>query len=530
MQIVNITVKETTNIQNDVNFMLCSGFHKIPKFPTAIRDIVMSYAQNVRMEVTNELQSMKASTKFSLTCDEWTSIRNRRFINVNIHDGGPTFGNLGLIRAKESLTAEVILENLRNKLMEFHLNLDHDISAITTDGAAVMKKLGRLVNFQTEQQLCFAHGINLAVVDVLYQKPKEVEPEDIHDSDEDDDSEEENDDGFELNVAGEKCKILHTTLGPVIETFRNVVRKCKRSAKLNDMLQKYVKQDLGHEFALKLDCKTRWSSMLTMLESVVKVKTALQKVWIDTQGTDWGKIPNEEDFMLVENVIKALTPVRNTVEAICCANSTLITADAAMDFMLKVLSSQDSEIAIDILDALKNRLQERRTKNSSILQYLHTGNLDYNNMSSTFNSFFPRPTQSQIIETVKKFNHLGQEENDDRREDAPEMEVDLCQDLKKQLHEAIKIANDGGHCPANTPQDAKSLTGIIRKEISLWETTGNRGILLQNAFNSLLSIKPTSVEAERAFSSAGYLCSKIRSRMSDETLDTLCFLRAFFRK
>jgi len=44
------------------------------------------------------------------------------------------------------------------------------------------------------------------------------------------------------------------------------------------------------------------------------------------------------------------------------------------------------------------------------------------------------------------------------------------------------------------------------------------------------SIPPTSVEAERAFSAAGTLCAKIRSRLSDATLDTLCFLRSYYRK
>ena len=34
-----------------------------------------------------------------------------------------------------------------------------------------------------------------------------------------------------------------------------------------------------------------------------------------------------------------------------------------------------------------------------------------------------------------------------------------------------------------------------------------------------------SVEAERAFSAAGILCTKLRSRLDDRTLDTLCFLQ-----
>jgi len=42
---------------------------------------------------------------------------------------------------------------------------------------------------------------------------------------------------------------------------------------------------------------------------------------------------------------------------------------------------------------------------------------------------------------------------------------------------------------------------------------------------------PICVEAEaRAFSAAGLLCTKIRSRLNDATLDTLCFLRSYYRK
>ena len=46
----------------------------------------------------------------------------------------------------------------------------------------------------------------------------------------------------------------------------------------------------------------------------------------------------------------------------------------------------------------------------------------------------------------------------------------------------------------------------------------------------LFAVNPTSVEAERTFSAAGILCTKIRSRLSDTTLDTLCFLRSYYRK
>ena len=58
----------------------------------------------------------------------------------------------------------------------------------------------------------------------------------------------------------------------------------------------------------------------------------------------------------------------------------------------------------------------------------------------------------------------------------------------------------------------------------VFQTSGVRGWCLQSAYNYLLSVPPPSVEAERAFSAAGLLCTKIRSRMSDKSLDAVCFL------
>jgi len=58
---------------------------------------------------------------------------------------------------------------------------------------------------------------------------------------------------------------------------------------------------------------------------------------------------------------------------------------------------------------------------------------------------------------------------------------------------------------------------------------GGRGRILQWVYDYLLSVPPTSVESERAFSAAGVVCSKLRTRLGDETLDNLCMLRTFFQ-
>ena len=72
-----------------------------------------------------------------------------------------------------SFPAESCLGEIEKKLKEFDIYLERDIVAATTDGAAVMKKVGRLLS--VHHQLCYAHGLQLAVCDVLYKKTHQEE-------------------------------------------------------------------------------------------------------------------------------------------------------------------------------------------------------------------------------------------------------------------------------------------------------------------------------------------------------------------
>jgi hypothetical protein len=66
--------------------------------------------------------------------------------------------------------------------------------------------------------------------------------------------------------------------------------------------------------------------------------------------------------------------------------------------------------------------------------------------------------------------------------------------------------------------------------MALFEASKTRSENLEKLFRALKSIPPTSVEAERAFSSLGLFANKIRNRLNPETLDALSFLRQYFIK
>ena len=91
----------------------------------------MNNGSRVRAFVAGAIaECKKQGHRFSLTFDEWTSTRNRHYMNINVHLRGSKFWNLGLVRVLGSMPAM-----LKVKLATFGLSLQNFIVSITTDGA-----------------------------------------------------------------------------------------------------------------------------------------------------------------------------------------------------------------------------------------------------------------------------------------------------------------------------------------------------------------------------------------------------------
>ena len=75
---------------------------------------------------------------------------------------------------------------------------------------------------------------------------------------------------------------------------------------------------------------------------------------------------------------------------------------------------------------------------------------------------------------------------------------------------------------------SKELSKIIKGEMALFENGGCRGSNLQLCYEYLLTIPPTSVQSERAFSVAGSFATKLRSKLGDTSLNALVALKSYF--
>ena len=112
----------------------------ILKSKSSIRKIFIEYGENICKQVINNISQHKLHGEtFSLTFDEWTSVKNRYYMNINVHAKDNEFWNLGLCRVYGSMPADRYITLHRNKINEFGISFNNIVS-ITTGGALLMQK------------------------------------------------------------------------------------------------------------------------------------------------------------------------------------------------------------------------------------------------------------------------------------------------------------------------------------------------------------------------------------------------------
>ena len=127
---------------------------------TTIQKEVHNFAVEVKAEIKEDLhKKVQMGVRFSVTTDEYTSLKIDRHCCVNIHESDGKHTAIGMIKVKGTFSAEKAAEILTDKIGEFDIQDSHLI-ANTTDGASVMKKMGRLLDRM--HQLCHAHGKSMA--------------------------------------------------------------------------------------------------------------------------------------------------------------------------------------------------------------------------------------------------------------------------------------------------------------------------------------------------------------------------------
>lgn len=267
-----------------------------------------------------------------------------------------------------------------------------------------------------------------------------------------------------------------------------------------------------------------------MIKRFLKLKTAVRKALLDLKESETltdGEIADLEEIGYVLNHIKS------AVEVIGCRNASLLTADVTIEMLFGKMEKLNTALSRTMLAALTKRVSERRTGLYGVMHYLHYGS------TARQNEVFGATNRKEVQSTIEAINSRLFDESDivdvdvdgddgDCRDDSDIESVHDDSDegdMKDKYYQAIQRTLN------KKPEHQKSsVKSIISKEMIMFEKGGERGKYLERAYKCLLTIPPSSIEAERSFSSAGVICSKLRSRLDDKTLSTILFLRAHFKK
>lgn len=501
----------------DVKDLLLQSYRTAPSSPTTVSTQIHKFFEEVISHYTALIQNFRLKNKFTLIFDEWTSISNRRYLNITLALDEEIQLNLGLAPISDKATSENCLNLVQLQLLNYDVDLKKDVVAIVTDGAAVMKKIGRLVD-PVHQQLCFAHGIHLAVTKTLYQP---VDDNDdnlsvISDAFSFFDNDETN--GLEIEIEEEN----HLNL---LQNYQNIVQRVRfqvsyfKSSRRNEQLKAIANELIGKPLCLISDCKTRWSSLYLMLERF-KIMYHCVDEYYKANLLDFDM--TEDDFVIITDLVRALSPVKSAVTTICKKNSTLYEADLVTIVLFEKLNKQESLVARSLSRNLKIEIAKRRTILSDCLFFLETKNVSLE-VHTLLGTNLPQRAaiQAKLSEMIKKTDEANNSQNsslvtlDDHSFDE-DSEADFFMQVRKRMKR-----------PVNEVQNANDAIQVIIDELETFENTGAFGKNLKFLYQTLKSVKPTSVDSERAFSTASKFCTKLRNRLSDDLLNDLLVVKDY---
>ena len=108
-------------------------------------DLIYCEYKDIQNGIKSKIETkLQDNRRFSVTADEYTSIRGRMYIKVNIHYQNCCI-NPELMRMPNACGAKKISELLEKQLADFEINaMLTSIVSVASDGALVRRGLGKI--------------------------------------------------------------------------------------------------------------------------------------------------------------------------------------------------------------------------------------------------------------------------------------------------------------------------------------------------------------------------------------------------
>lgn len=201
-----------------------------------------------------------------------------------------------------------------------------------------------------------------------------------------------------------------------------------------------------------------------------------------------------------------------------------------LKFLFNTLKAKEGPIARELYERLKFRVNQRRkTDLVSLIKYLH---------NKEMRGTVELPLSSKKTCHTLLFKLFYRLFRNDCRIEHPAVDVDeneeteiegesLTKQLQRAIEQEIQPVTTVNSDAVNSVSYA-DIVKLLKHELTGYEKSFVLGENLQKMLAALKTIQPTSTESERVFSLAAHICTKRRVRLSDRSLNNICFLKSYF--
>jgi hypothetical protein len=245
-------------------------------------------------------------------------------------------------------------------------------------------------------------------------------------------------------------------------------------------------------------------------------------------GRLWPEILTEANINELRHLGNALEVVEASVKALSSNSMTLYLAENVYQFTTNKLLALGTNIAKEINTAFRRRVGDRR--NVTLIHLaLYLREPSFINKSK--DNFGEKIVKKQVYALANlmisrlypsiEANVDGQSSDDQMSVDDSTQMLSYTEELQKMLEKASS--------QEEKPVDKQFAS--LKEELSWFEKNPSpmtRPPTLQKLLFALGTIQVGSVEPERIFSICGSFVTKVRSRLEDDTIDALVYLKKYY--
>ena len=332
-----------------------------------------------------------------------------------------------------------------------------------------------------------------------------------------------------VHVEDDGPELLSEEYLPLINKVRTKCKQFRKSGlKYETYLQDLVIKAHGKELTLVIDCRTRWNTLVAMLKRFLLLHNEVRTATILSKEV-WEF--SESEIQTLNDLCQALEPIELAINLLGERSRCLIGAETIYSYTIDTLNKQSTNIARSLKSAFIKRITSRRNPTLiHLMMFLKEPTFWLKNKDYFGEKIVQREIKLLASNLVQRLfpEYVTSSESGNLDDSNDMFKSSENSDLTHEERLKRLLEDDAG-MNVSMPSDNDKPSTIGEVLMNYARDPRNMPAILVKLNGALKTIKPSSIESERVFSTCGIFVTKLRTRMNDDTLHSLVFLNKRYK-